>query len=53
MDLDTLRFGNFASLGTAIDDWTRVVGNLETLEKNAREGLKGLADKANWAGVNA
>ncbi|MFF7927796.1 hypothetical protein ACFZDP_42920 [Streptomyces mirabilis] len=53
MDLDTLRFGNFASLGTAIADWTRVVGNLETLEKNAREGLKGLADKANWAGVNA
>jgi vacuolar-type H+-ATPase subunit H len=53
MDLDTLRFGNFTSLGTAIDDWTRVVGNLETLEKNAREGLKGLADKANWAGVNA
>ncbi|MER7692894.1 DUF6571 family protein [Streptomyces sp. NPDC097610] len=53
MDLDTLRFGNFASLGTAIDDWTRVVGNLETLEKNAREGLKGLADKANWSGVNA
>lgn len=29
------------------------MGNLETLEKNAREGLKGLADKANWAGVNA
>ncbi|MET7346878.1 hypothetical protein ABZT42_02615 [Streptomyces mirabilis] len=53
MDLDTLRLGNFASLGTAIDDWTRVVGNLETLEKNAREGLKGLADKANWTGVNA
>ncbi|MFJ8023102.1 hypothetical protein [Streptomyces sp. NPDC096311] len=29
------------------------MGNLETLEKNAREGLKGLADKANWVGVNA
>lgn len=40
MDLDTLRFGNFASLGTAIADWTRVVGNLETLEKNARGDSK-------------
>ncbi|MCX5238076.1 hypothetical protein OG824_23035 [Streptomyces prunicolor] len=53
MDLDTLRFGNFTSLGTAIDDWSRVVKRLESLEKDAREGLKGLADKANWSGVNA
>ncbi|WP_328828366.1 hypothetical protein OHT77_12470 [Streptomyces sp. NBC_00252] len=53
MDLDTLRFGNFASLGTAIDDWSQVVKHLETLEKDAREGLKGLADKASWSGVNA
>lgn len=53
MDLDTLRFGNFAALGTAVDDWSQVVKHLETLEKDAREGLKGLADKASWSGVNA
>ncbi|MBU6533471.1 hypothetical protein [Streptomyces mayonensis] len=53
MDLDTLRFGRFTTLDTAIADWSRVVGHLETLEKDARDGLKAAADKANWKGVNA
>ncbi|MYV47608.1 hypothetical protein [Streptomyces sp. SID2888] len=53
MDLDTLRFGNFASLDTAISDWQQMVKDLETLEKDARDGLKARADKANWSGVNS
>ncbi|MFE2260359.1 hypothetical protein [Streptomyces griseosporeus] len=53
MDLDTLRFGRFGTLDTAIEDWSKVVKHLETLEKQARDGLKGAAEKANWAGVNA
>lgn len=53
MDLETLRFGNFGSLGEAINDWSQMLKNLKTLEKDAREDLKGKADKANWAGLNA
>ncbi|MCX4587798.1 DUF6571 family protein [Streptomyces sp. NBC_01481] len=53
MDLEALRHGNFASLGTAIDDWSSVIKSLTTMEKDAREDLKGKANKASWAGVNA
>ncbi|MGW5215243.1 hypothetical protein ACWEQO_29650 [Streptomyces sp. NPDC004051] len=53
MDLETLRFGRFTTLDTAIADWSGVVSHLEKLEKDAREGLKSAAAKANWAGVNA
>ncbi|MFF9452461.1 hypothetical protein [Streptomyces flaveolus] len=53
MDLETLRFGNFTKLKTATDDWSKVVKHLETLEKDAREGLQAAAMKADWAGVNA
>ncbi|MFJ4872492.1 hypothetical protein [Streptomyces sp. NPDC088757] len=53
MDLEALRHGNFATLGTAIDDWTKVVGHLKGYEKDAREDLKAKADRAKWAGVNA
>ncbi|MFI9117802.1 hypothetical protein ACIGW0_00075 [Streptomyces bikiniensis] len=53
MDLEALRHGNFATLGTAIDDWTKVVGYLKGYEKDAREDLKAKADRAEWAGVNA
>ncbi|MEU8028662.1 hypothetical protein AB0C13_08460 [Streptomyces sp. NPDC049099] len=53
MDLDTLRFGRFETLGTAVADWAKVVSHLETLEKDARDGLKGAAEKADWKGVNA
>ncbi|MFC8794693.1 hypothetical protein [Streptomyces cinereoruber] len=53
MDLEALRHGNFATLGTAIDDWTKVVGYLKGYEKDAREDLKAKADRAKWAGVNA
>lgn len=53
MDIEALRQGNFASLGVAIDDWSTVIKKLTEMEKDAREDLKGKADKANWAGVNA
>ncbi|MFF6870958.1 hypothetical protein [Streptomyces sp. NPDC012450] len=53
MDLEALRQGNFAALGTAIDDWTKVVGHLKGYEKDVREDLEAKADRAEWAGVNA
>ncbi|MDK0522635.1 DUF6571 family protein [Streptomyces sp. ML-6] len=53
MDLETLRFAKFGLLDEAISDWSTTVTNLATLEKDAREGLKAKADKANWAGGNA
>ncbi|BCM64861.1 MULTISPECIES: DUF6571 family protein [Streptomyces] len=53
MDLDALRFGRFETLGTAVTDWAKVVGHLQKLEKDARDGLKGAAEKADWKGVNA
>lgn len=53
MDFEALHHGNFASLGTAVDDWSSVVKRLEAMEKAAREDLKGKSDRANWAGVNA
>ncbi|MEV6056427.1 DUF6571 family protein [Streptomyces sp. NPDC052107] len=53
MDLDVLRHGNFSQLGEAITDWERMTKDLATLEEDARRKLKGAADKASWAGVNA
>ncbi|MEV6316487.1 hypothetical protein [Streptomyces sp. NPDC051776] len=53
MDLDALRHANFKLLDEAVTDWSTLVNNLEKLEKSAREGLKGAANKANWTGVNA
>ncbi|WP_052411511.1 DUF6571 family protein, partial [Streptomyces sp. NRRL S-118] len=53
MDLEALRNANFASLSTAIGDWSKVVANLTTMEKRARDDMKAKADRADWAGVNA
>ncbi|MBG0852095.1 hypothetical protein I2W78_09635 [Streptomyces spinoverrucosus] len=53
MDLDALRFANFSQLDTAIDDWSTMVKDLETVKDEAEKGLRGAADKANWAGYNA
>ncbi|MQS34207.1 DUF6571 family protein [Streptomyces katsurahamanus] len=53
MDLEALRFANFALLDDAIADWSTMATNLEDLEKGAGDGLRGRANKANWAGVNA
>ncbi|MFJ5260466.1 DUF6571 family protein [Streptomyces sp. NPDC088387] len=53
MNLNSLRFGEFGKLSTAVADWTTLMNNLEALQREASEGLKGFADKANWAGVNS
>lgn len=53
MNLNTLRFGEFGKLSTAVTDWSTLVTNLEALQREAAEGLKGFADKANWTGVNS
>ncbi|MFD4350694.1 hypothetical protein ACFWQ6_38495 [Streptomyces coelicoflavus] len=53
MDLNTLRFGNFASLSEAATDWEEMVKKLAKLKENAEGNLKSKADKAQWAGVNA
>ncbi|WP_367320473.1 hypothetical protein [Streptomyces sp. HUAS ZL42] len=53
MDLDALRNADFSLLDDAVDDWSTMVGDLETLKTNAENGLHGAANKANWAGYNA
>ncbi|MFI5728334.1 DUF6571 family protein [Streptomyces cyaneofuscatus] len=53
MDFETLRFAKFGLLDQAIADWSTLVSNLVELERDAREGLRGKANKANWAGINA
>ncbi|WP_018549202.1 DUF6571 family protein [Streptomyces sp. LaPpAH-108] len=53
MDLDTLRFANFASVDEAVTDWGLLVRNLEDLRKQAERGLHRAANHADWAGVNA
>jgi len=50
MDFDTLRFAKFGLLDQAITDWSTLVSSLVELERDAREGLRGKANKANWAG---
>ncbi|MEU1485246.1 hypothetical protein [Streptomyces sp. NPDC005752] len=53
MDIEALRHGNFAALGTAVEDWTGVIRHLTEMEKRARDDLRAKANRANWAGVNA
>ncbi|MFF2774948.1 hypothetical protein ACFVU3_08570 [Streptomyces sp. NPDC058052] len=53
MDFDTLLHAKFGTLDTALTDWNTLVTNLEKLEKDASEGLKGAAAKADWQGVNS
>ncbi|GGQ25925.1 hypothetical protein [Streptomyces roseolilacinus] len=53
MDLEALRHGNFATLGTAINDWSMMVKQLKALETRARDDMRAKAQRANWAGVNA
>ncbi|MFF0450937.1 hypothetical protein ACFYT4_31925 [Streptomyces sp. NPDC004609] len=53
MDLEALRSAKFTALDEAVSDWSRMITNLKDLEKDAREGLRGQANKADWAGVNA
>lgn len=53
MDLDALRFANFATLDTAVSDWELLVRHLAELEKQAEDGLHKAANTADWTGMNA
>ncbi|MEE1939003.1 DUF6571 family protein [Streptomyces sp. TRM 70361] len=53
MDLDALRFADFATLDTAIGDWSQMVTKLKTLQEDAESDLNGKAEKAGWSGENA
>ncbi|MFJ2768378.1 hypothetical protein [Streptomyces sp. NPDC087300] len=53
MDLDALRYGNFAKLGEAITDWQQMVNRLSHLKEVAERDLRAKANRADWAGVNA
>ncbi|PAZ14870.1 hypothetical protein CLM62_16760 [Streptomyces sp. SA15] len=53
MDFDALRNADFSQLDDAVDDWSTMVKDLETLKEEAEKGLRGTANKAEWAGVNA
>ncbi|MCC9739111.1 DUF6571 family protein [Streptomyces sp. MNU89] len=53
MDFEALHSANFSKLDSAVKSWNGVVGKLVTLEKDAREGLRGKANKADWSGYNA
>ncbi|NWF28827.1 hypothetical protein HW130_21620 [Streptomyces sp. PKU-EA00015] len=53
MDFDALHSANFKLLDDTVSDWTSMLTKLETLKKDAEDGLHGQAKKANWAGYNA
>ncbi|WP_406006428.1 hypothetical protein OG440_09660 [Streptomyces sp. NBC_00637] len=53
MDLDALRNAEFSLLDDAVEDWSTMVVDLETLMDAAEKGLRGAANQASWAGYNA
>ncbi|GAA4898240.1 DUF6571 family protein [Streptomyces coeruleoprunus] len=53
MDFESLHSANFKLLDDTVSDWTSMVQRLGQLEKEARDGLRGKALKANWMGYNA
>ncbi|MFE9768572.1 hypothetical protein ACFYPC_29350 [Streptomyces sp. NPDC005808] len=53
MDLDALRSADFSLLDDAVSDWKTMFGDLDDLQVSADKGLRGAANKANWAGFNA
>ncbi|MFF8847535.1 hypothetical protein ACF08N_33290 [Streptomyces sp. NPDC015127] len=53
MDFDALHSANFKLLDDTVSDWTSMLTKLETLKKDAEDGLHGQANKANWTGYNA
>ncbi|MEV0779828.1 hypothetical protein [Streptomyces sp. NPDC050428] len=53
MDFEALHSANFKSLDDTVDGWTKMLVRLADLKKDAKDGLRGKANKANWAGFNA
>ncbi|MEV0779825.1 hypothetical protein [Streptomyces sp. NPDC050428] len=53
MDFEALHSANFATLDTTVSDWTKMLDKLTDLKADAKDGLRGKANKANWTGYNA
>ncbi|MEU1669125.1 hypothetical protein ABZ547_37235 [Streptomyces sparsogenes] len=53
LTFDDLYQVSLTSLGSAADDWKEVVDQLETLARDARDGMVKQSEAARWAGVNA
>lgn len=53
MDFEALHSANFKTLDDAVEGWNTMLVKLADLKKDAQDGLRGKANKANWAGYNA
>ncbi|MFJ4872489.1 hypothetical protein [Streptomyces sp. NPDC088757] len=53
MDFEALHSANFKLLDDTVSDWTSMLAKLQSLKKDAHDGLQGKALKADWAGDNA
>lgn len=53
MDFEALHSASFTSLDTTVSDWTKMLTKLTDLKSDAKDGLRGKANKANWTGYNA
>ncbi|MFF4868812.1 DUF6571 family protein [Streptomyces sp. NPDC090109] len=53
MDFEALHSANFKLLDDTVSDWTSMLTKLQSLKKDAHDGLQGKALKADWAGDNA
>lgn len=53
MDFDALHSANFTLLDDTVGDWTSMITKLETLRKDAEDGLRGQANSSDWSGYNA
>ncbi|MEU0270965.1 hypothetical protein [Streptomyces sp. NPDC006307] len=53
MDFEDLHSANFKPLDDTVSDWTSMLTKLQQLAADAKDGLVGKANKANWAGYNA
>ncbi|MEU7283249.1 hypothetical protein AB0A69_31415 [Streptomyces sp. NPDC045431] len=53
MLFEDLHSANFKPLDDTVSDWTTMLTKLQQLAADAKDGLVGKANKANWAGYNA
>ncbi|WP_329623756.1 hypothetical protein OG357_27865 [Streptomyces sp. NBC_01255] len=53
LGFDDVLHAPLGKLKEAVTDWTQMAAKLETLARDARDGMKAKSDKARWEGVNA
>ncbi|ANW20541.1 hypothetical protein [Streptomyces clavuligerus] len=53
MDFDALRQARLGLLAATVTDWRTMADRLADLEQEARQGLRGRADRADWSGLNS